>query len=63
MENEITGIYPIIFDDMTVGEIAITREGLFWTFAAKCEMRDEIVRLSVFGDGEEGYLGVMEPDG
>ena len=63
MENEIAGSYPIIIDGITEGEIAVSREGLFWIFEAKCNMRDEIVRLSVYGDGAEGYLGVMEPYG
>lgn len=61
MENEIAGTYPIILDGLTEGEITVSREGLFWVFDAKCNMRDEIVRLSVYGDGVEGYLGTMEP--
>ncbi len=63
MEIEISGNYPIILDGETTGELTVTREGLFWSFEAKCEMRDEIVRLSVYGDGKEGYLGIMEPFG
>ena len=63
MENEIVGVFPIIFDGVTSGEISIMREGLFWLFDAKCLMQNDIVRLSVFGNGQEGYLGVMEPTG
>ena len=63
MENEITGNYPIIFGGVTAGEISVTREGLFWIFDAKCQMQEDIVRLSVFGNGQEAYLGVMEPKG
>ncbi len=63
MDIEITGNYPIILDGETAGELTITREGLFWSFEAKCELRNEIVRLSVYGDGKEGYLGIMEPFG
>jgi len=63
MDIEITGSYPIILDGETVGEITITREGLFWCFEAKCEPQKELVRLSVYGDGKEGYLGIMEPFG
>lgn len=63
MEIEISGNYPIILDGETTGELTITREGLFWSFDAKCELRNEIVRLSVYGDGIEGYLGIMEPFG
>lgn len=63
MEIEIAGCYPIILDGETAGEITVSHEGLFWIFEANCEMRDEIVRLSVYGDGKEGYLGIMEPFG
>ena len=63
MEIEIAGSYPIILDGETTGEITVSREGLFWSFEANCEMRDEIVRLSIYGDGKEGYLGIMEPFG
>lgn len=63
MEIEISGSYPIILDGETTGEVTVTREGLFWSFDAKCEPRSEIVRLSVYGDGREGYLGIMEPFG
>ncbi|MBP8639948.1 MAG: hypothetical protein KBI01_03475 [Oscillospiraceae bacterium] len=63
MEIEIAGCYPIILNGETAGEITVSREGLFWSFEANCEMRDEIVRLSVYGDGKEGYLGIMEPFG
>ena len=60
---EIAGSYPIILDGEAVGEVTVSREGLFWSFEAKCEMREEIVRLSVYGSGKEGYLGIMEPFG
>ncbi|MFB0920001.1 MAG: hypothetical protein QMB62_03835 [Oscillospiraceae bacterium] len=63
MDIEITGNYPIILDGETSGELTVTREGLFWSFEAKCEPRKEIVRLSVYGEGREGYLGIMEPFG
>lgn len=63
MDIDILGSYPIILDGETVGEVTVTREGLFWNFDAKCEIRSEIVRLSVYGDGLEAYLGIMEPMG
>ena len=63
MDIEITGSYPIILDGEAVGELTVTRQGLFWSFEAECEPRSEIVRLSVYGDGKEGYLGTMEPIG
>lgn len=64
MENELTGCYPIIINGSQRGSLEVTREGLFWCFSAESEkLGDEIVRLSVYGDGGEGYLGVMEPEG
>lgn len=63
MENELTGSYPIIIDGKETGRISVDREGLFWSFEANSEMCDGIIRLSVYGDGQEGYLGVMEPRG
>lgn len=63
MENDIEGTYPIIIDGVQTGKMTVTREGLFWNFDAKSGMREEIIRLYVYGDGNEGYLGVMEPFG
>lgn len=61
MDYELTGCYPIILDGSEKGTVTVNREGLFWHFEAKCEMRDELLRLSVYGGGSEGYLGVLEP--
>lgn len=62
MDIELTGTYPIIIDGRETGEVSVTREGLFWCFNAKSEMFQDIVRLSVFGEDGEGYLGVMSPE-
>lgn len=62
MDIELTGTYPIIIDGRETGEVSVTREGLFWCFNAKSEMLQDIVRLSVFGEDGEGYLGVMSPE-
>ena len=32
-------------------------------FIAECPMQSEVIRLSVYGGGEEGYLGVPLPEG
>lgn len=62
MDIEVTGTYPIIIDGRETGEVNVTRKGLFWCFNARSEMLEGIIRLSVFGDGGEGYLGVMSPE-
>lgn len=61
MDIELTGSYPIILSGAEIGTLAVARDGLFWVFDAKCAMQKELVRLSVFGEDGEGYLGVMEP--
>lgn len=61
MDMEFSGKYPIIIDGSEKGEIEVLRDGLFWCFEATSEMADGILRLSVYGDGKEGYLGIMEP--
>lgn len=53
--------YPILSEGALVGELTVTREGLMTVFDANCRMADGIVRLSVYGAGNEGYLGVMAP--
>lgn len=61
MEKEFTGIYPIFIDERETGTVNVAKEGLFWCFEARSETVPDMVRLSVFGEGGEGYLGVMEP--
>lgn len=61
MEKELSGSYPIVIDDRETGTINVAHEGLFWCFEATSELSADLVRLSVFGDEGEGYLGVMEP--
>ncbi len=63
MDIELTGSYPIILSGAETGTLAVVRDGLFWIFDAKCTMQKDLVRLSVFGEDGEGYLGVMEPCG
>ncbi|MGE4354746.1 MAG: hypothetical protein AB7D36_11770 [Oscillospiraceae bacterium] len=57
-----TGEYPVILDGEKVGTLNITRQGIKYVFDAFCPDTDNLIRLSVYGDGGEGYLGVMQPD-
>lgn len=63
MEIELAGSYPILLNRAEAGTLTVAQDGLFWVFDAKCAMQTELVRLSVFGEGGEGYLGIMEPCG
>ena len=55
--------YPLILDSATKGSLQVTKQGLITEFIARCPDPGRLVRLSVFGEGKEGYLGVMEPEG
>ena len=55
--------YPIYIDGTKKGTLCVTQEKLHLAFYAECEYVPQLVRLSVFGGGKSGYLGVMEPKG
>lgn len=54
--------YPILIHGEKKGALTVTREGLTTRFDARCEDPGTLVRLSVYGAGREGYLGVMTPE-
>ncbi len=54
--------YPIQINGEKKGVLTVTAEGLATVFSARCEDPGRLVRLSVYGGGREGYLGVMEPE-
>lgn len=53
---------PIRLDGAVKGTLTVTREGLITRFEGRCEDPGRLVRLSVYGGGKEGYLGVMSPE-
>lgn len=57
------GIYPLLLDGERAGEVRVSAEGAWTVFNVKSAMRPGIVRVSVYGDGREGYLGVLAPEG
>ena len=54
--------YPVRINGEKKGTLTVSREGLITRFDAKCEDPGTLVRLSVYGGGREGYLGVMTPE-
>ena len=56
------GVYPVIIDSAVCGKLKVEREGAYTRFTARCPMRAEVIRLSVYGEGREGYLGVPLPE-
>lgn len=55
--------YPLLIDGRESGELRVTRRGALTIFEAEAEDGGGILRLSVYGGGREGYLGVMSPSG
>lgn len=57
------GTYPIIIDGKTRGELRVRAQAALTLFEAEASDTGGLLRLSVYGGGREGYLGVMSPDG
>ena len=55
--------YPLILDGAEAGTLTVSAEGGWTCFEARCAAAPGIVRLSVYGEGREGYLGVPAPEG
>lgn len=55
--------YPLILDGAETGTVTMEREGGWTLFAVRSAMQPGIVRVSVYGEGREGYLGVLAPEG
>ena len=54
--------YPIELDGELAGRLTVERQGSITVFHADCAMREGLVRISVYGGGREGYLGVLAPE-
>lgn len=52
---------PLLLRGEETGFLTVERRGLITEFSARCPDPGGLVRLSVYGGGKEGYLGVMEP--
>ena len=55
--------YPIMINGEEKGTLTVAPRGLTTEFAARCADPGRLLRVSVYGGGTEGYLGVMEPVG
>jgi|GEM_PF-271885 len=53
--------YPVKIDGAAAGTLDVAADGLFTVFEASIPGHGGFVRLSVYGGGREGYLGVMQP--
>lgn len=61
MDTSLTGVYPILIDGEAVGDLTVSVDGAFMLFFARTRAIEGLFRLSVYGGGQEGYLGVMKP--
>lgn len=53
--------YPLIISGREQGQLNVERQGLFTVFEALCPQQDRLLKISVYGEGKEGYLGLMQP--
>ena len=53
--------YPLLVDGKRAGTLDVREDGLFTVFDAHCEKKTGILKISVYGGGMEGYLGIMQP--
>ena len=54
--------YPLILDGVEAGSVSVHSEGGWTVFDAQCGDVQGVVRISVYGAGREGYLGVLTPE-
>lgn len=54
-------VYPLLINGAEAGKLTVTEDGLFTVFEASVPKQQGLVRLAVYGEGAEGYLGVMQP--
>lgn len=57
------GVYPIMIDGEIVGKLTVRAAGGRTVFSARSRPLEGVVRISVYGGGREGYLGVLAPEG
>ena len=56
------GTYPVMMDGKVAGSLVVTREGAVRVFSLRCRYVEGIVRMSVYGEEGEGYLGIPMPE-
>ncbi|MBR1497130.1 MAG: hypothetical protein IJ617_05850 [Oscillospiraceae bacterium] len=55
-------VYPITIDGEDAGTLRVEQQGARTVFTADCGMSTELLRISVYGGGREGYLGLLVPE-
>lgn len=57
------GSWPVMFGRREIGSLRAYARGAMTVFEAEAADPGGVLRLSVYGGGREGYLGVMSPAG
>ena len=57
------GSWPVMFGGREIGSLRAHERGAMTVFEAEAADPGGVLRLSVYGGGREGYLGVMTPSG
>lgn len=57
------GTWPLILDGVECGSVTAERRGAYTLFTARALYTGGVKRISLYGGGAEGYLGVLSPDG
>lgn len=58
------GTYQILMGEKSVGDVQVSRQGLYYCFSCRCRLSGEVVcRLTVTCGGETHSLGVPVPEG
>lgn len=55
--------WPVMFGGREIGSLRAHARGAMTVFEAEAADPGGVLRLSVYGGGREGYLGVMSPSG
>lgn len=53
--------YPLYIRGQRRGELSVERDGLFTALEIWAESMEGMLRVSVYGEGREGYLGILQP--
>jgi len=57
------GTYNVCLGRETVGEVTVTKEGLYYRFRCKCDLSGDVCKLLVTCDETEENLGTLVPSG
>lgn len=55
------GEFDILLEGRQIGKLSVRPDRGYTLFSARCKMINGLLRLSIYGEGREGYLGVAIP--